>query len=338
MGGSQILQKGKDGVDWVLATLGQSPYFKTASDQSEIESEQETGSEGAAVLNHSKHKFALVICLNYEGSKSQLNGTDDDAKQMREFLEERDFHVTFMNDGGKQIKPRSLIRSPNHPLYATKTKVIQQIRILIKQAKDYIQRNKGNVNAPKPVLFLNYAGHGCTSKSNAEQDGTAESMSLAGHGYLKDSDLTDNFANKIPHGAEAFAVFDCCHSATMMDLPYSWDGGWKRSSNSSSVAKSHTSKKSSPGPLFYLSGCQDTQTSKDLGIGGVMSMMFKKVINKGGDDYKIGKFLNELRNAINAQLARVTNSSGMDMSQKPGLSSNHDAGANITFKSMIDGV
>merc|ERR1712093_869369 len=113
-----------------------------------------------------------------------------------------------MNDGGQQIKGDR--RLPRHPLYANKENVEHQIKVLIKRAKDFITNHP---HGPKPVLFLNYSGHGC--KSGRQK----ECLALANKEFLSDTELTKQFADQVPNGAEALGVFDCCHSGSMVDLP-----------------------------------------------------------------------------------------------------------------------
>lgn len=116
----------------------------------------------------------------------------------------------------------------------------------------------------------------------------------------------DDFRKSIDKKAETVAIFDCCHSGTMFDLPYTMhvtgdDDKWER-------------KEEHPkddGFFFYLSGCQDSQTSAEITTTsrsvdgqkvterfGAMTNTLTKLITDGYFEKSIREFLEKLREIV----------------------------------------
>merc|ERR1711964_373501 len=79
--------------------------------------------------------------------------------------------------------------------------------------------------------FLYYSGHGLAARPNKnsnDPDHKDEAFVLANNQYMKDDDLNTFFANRIPLQSEVIAMFDCCHSGTLIDCPWKLEGseGW----------------------------------------------------------------------------------------------------------------
>jgi len=74
-------------------------------------------------------------------------------------------------------------------------------------------------------LFFFFAGHGTrvVDTSGDELDGFDEAIvpiDYATEGVIIDDELYDTLVRNLPAGVRLFALFDACHSATALDLPY----------------------------------------------------------------------------------------------------------------------
>merc|ERR1711964_557709 len=109
-----------------------------------------------------------------------------------------------------------------------------------------------------------------------------------GMNVIEDDWLLENFVAKIPRGVEVFCVFDCCHSGSMLDLPYTLDTASDTFKLESGNAPKFKRYCQNDVKIVQLSGCLDHQTSKELTWheggemkrGGLLTMSFMKQIEK----------------------------------------------------------
>lgn len=289
--------------------------------------------EGGAAGNANATKFALMVSLNYTG-KERLDATDDDCIRMHTFLKENGFdHLVWMNDGQDQI-PVEYRRNSKSPLYTNKENVLAQLGILIEKA---------NAVSGKSVIFFYYSGHGygnkteqCLVLSNAAGGATINPQET-----VYDKDLTEQFANKIPSNCEAYAMFDCCHSGTLIDLPYKLTENkvtksyeWSPNLEADRiVAKKHDSA-NGPGKLIYLSGCGEVETAKEICCrdhkgnvtkqAGAMTDNFLQKLEEESD-MNLTNFFKFICNAVKIR------------KQVPQMSANFQPPSDYTYKNCIDG-
>ena len=74
-------------------------------------------------------------------------------------------------------------------------------------------------------LFMHYSGHGGSTPDNDgdEEDGMDETLVPVDYqrkGQIRDDDLFDLLVSHVPEGCNLTVVMDCCHSGTILDLPY----------------------------------------------------------------------------------------------------------------------
>jgi metacaspase-1 len=88
-------------------------------------------------------------------------------------------------------------------------------------------------------LFLHFSGHGSRvqDRDGDESDGYDETIcpvdyDKRGGGQIVDDELNDLIVKPLQRGVRLTAVFDCCHSGSVLDLPitYKPDGSVKQSS------------------------------------------------------------------------------------------------------------
>eukprot|EP00549_Striatella_unipunctata_P020394 CAMPEP_0118687356 /NCGR_PEP_ID=MMETSP0800-20121206/8336_1 /TAXON_ID=210618 ORGANISM="Striatella unipunctata, Strain CCMP2910" /NCGR_SAMPLE_ID=MMETSP0800 /ASSEMBLY_ACC=CAM_ASM_000638 /LENGTH=173 /DNA_ID=CAMNT_0006584529 /DNA_START=81 /DNA_END=602 /DNA_ORIENTATION=+ len=75
------------------------------------------------------------------------------------------------------------------------------------------------------VLFLHYSGHGgrLPDDNGDEDDGYDETLipvDFERAGQIRDDDLYRLFVVPMREGVHVTCLMDCCHSGTVMDLPY----------------------------------------------------------------------------------------------------------------------
>lgn len=108
-------------------------------------------------------------------------------------------------------------------------------------------------------VWIHYSGHGSYVKdtNNDEKDGKDEC--LVPHDFKTAGMIPDDYISKLftyfNPKTRVICVFDCCHSATIGDVKYSWEGPYRV------VVENIVC--SVPARVITLSGCLDNQTSAD---------------------------------------------------------------------------
>ncbi|KAI9505652.1 caspase domain-containing protein [Coemansia spiralis] len=246
-------------------------------------------------------KRALLIGINYYGTKHMLKGCINDVHNMEKFIKE---HFGFKEDDmviltdDQRDNPR---RMPTHE------NIIKAMKWLVSDAR------------MNDSFFFHYSGHGNTVETNNSQeiDGRDETicpLDFESKGQIIDDDMNAIMVRPLPRGARLTAIFDCCHSATALDLPFMYNhmgklknekaityagkglmaagnlylqgdiaGALKGLAKSVDMAITGDSKlelsrrtKSTLGDVIMFSGCKDDQTSadtksEDLKFTGAMS-------------------------------------------------------------------
>jgi len=186
----------------------------------------------------------------------------------------------------------------------------------------------------------------CSYSISSEEDGKNEEIcptDYAQEGCISDDWLNVNFAAKLPQGAQAVMMFDCCHSGTAVDLPYQYrkaDGEWRRTRPANPDS----------GFVLYLSGCSDSQLSTegkyDAGMfagilpeaimpemlstykrGGALTTQFLSTAEKYGDNAPLKKYLDHIQSSDNLK----------ENEQEPCLSSSHRISVKQSFSNFLAG-
>lgn len=294
--------------------------------------------------NCSGKKKALFIGINYINTRRQLLGCINDVHNISQFVQERyGYHIddmVFLTDD--QTNPRCI---------PTKRNIIDAMCWLVKDAK------------PNDSLFLHYSGHGgqIDDLDGDEEDGSDEviyPVDFNRAGYITDDEMHNILVRPLPPGCRLTAIFDCCHSGSILDLPftYSTEGKLKEQNLLSDAANKilregpsakNTMKmtssifkvikkvtgsnndmqekfrKASPADVIMFSGCKDSQTSVDACIRnqatGAMSWAFRNALLKMPHQTYL-----QLLNSIRCELYQKYD-------QKPQLSCSHPIDLNRMF-------
>jgi len=148
---------------------------------------------------------ALFIGINYKGTRGELDGCHNDVRKMMQFAQHHGYSMDptscrVLMDDGRSVMP-------------TKANIWDAFNWLIEGA------------VPGDALFLHFSGHGGqkVDVSGDEADGYDETMipvDFATAGQILDDDILARVIKPLPAGVTMFSVMDCCHSGTIMDLPF----------------------------------------------------------------------------------------------------------------------
>ncbi|KAK1924591.1 peptidase C14, caspase domain-containing protein [Papiliotrema laurentii] len=157
--------------------------------------------------SRSGKKKALLIGINYFGTKAQLAGCINDVHNIQRFIQERYGYqpqdMVVLTDDSND--PKSL---------PTKANIEKAMGWLV----DGAQKDD--------ALFFHYSGHGTTAEdtNGDEADGTDEASCPVDYeeaGLIVDDESDHEYlVRPLPAGCRLTAIFDSCHSGTVMDLPY----------------------------------------------------------------------------------------------------------------------
>lgn len=183
-------------------------------------------------------KQAILFGCNYEGDRTaQLRGCINDVMNT----------ATYLNSVGfDRVDTFTDKSTPND---TTAVGIISRINELaLRSWKQTID-----------VAWIHFSGHGCQVKdwNGDEKDGMDECIVPSNYkraGVVRDDNIVRALCGFHP-ATRIFAVFDCCHSGTICDLPFKYI---------SKTAKSTESTTNIPeANVVFISGCRDDQTSAD---------------------------------------------------------------------------
>ncbi len=190
-------------------------------------------------------KFALMIGINYTGSDAQLNGCVNDVLNMKRWLlEKRNFvgeNIVVMTDGAVTRDERLLPNREN----------------ILREVGSVVSRLRSG-----DTLFIHYSGHGSYQRdaNGDERDRRDETICPVDMKFITDDELKAVLVNRIPRGAKLRAIFDACHSASLLDLRYMWRSGAIFTDESADTKLSND--------ILCISGTRDDDTSADASIDG----------------------------------------------------------------------
>ncbi|OJA18688.1 hypothetical protein AZE42_11005 [Rhizopogon vesiculosus] len=152
-----------------------------------------------------KALFIAVQSVKCEGFlSSPLYHAHEDAQSLRSLLIEkfdyREENIVLLMDD-KQL--------PNH-LWPTQKNILEQITKMVSGASENDQ------------FFFYYSGHGSqiTCKHHTETDGKDEVIYTYNGHRIVDNTLKEQLVKPLPRGSKLFALFDSCHSDTILDLDH----------------------------------------------------------------------------------------------------------------------
>ncbi|ORY02639.1 hypothetical protein K493DRAFT_277186 [Basidiobolus meristosporus CBS 931.73] len=164
--------------------------------------------ESISVSNCRGRKRALFIGINYFGSSAELRGCINDVHNVKNFV--------FSRYGFSEQTSIILTDDQKDPSrIPTRQNIIQGLHWLVEGA------------AMGDSLFLHFSGHGGSieDEDGDEVDGFDETIYPVDHesaGVIVDDEIHAICVKHLPAGVRLTAIFDCCHSGTVMDLPFTY--------------------------------------------------------------------------------------------------------------------
>lgn len=270
----------------------------------------------AQVATRPRINKGLFIGINYPGSNAALRGCVNDVRTMKNLLERTlQFPVSeariLVDDSADTFKagPTLSIGKP------TRAEILNSMKWLVAGAK------------AGDTLLLHYSGHGTSmdeSVRGSEASGKDEAICPCDYetaGCIRDDVLFQTVVRSLPPGVRLTAIFDCCHSGTILDLPFVADFG-------SRDARRNVSSHSSTGAsVLMFSGCRDDQTSADAYLqgsnawGGALTTAMATLLSENKKGLSIHQLLEDVRRHMTAG----------GYTQVPQLSSTHPFSTQGTF-------
>ncbi|KAJ9473404.1 Metacaspase-1 [Diplonema papillatum] len=247
-------------------------------------------------------RFALLVGINYTGSKYELDGCVNDVLRMATWLSSKGYNVLCFTDADNA-----------DPQYIpTKENIIIGLRSLLSEVED----SHGN------ALWLHFSGHGSQVKDKSVDGGLDETICPLGFdrepgGMITGRELREEFLVRVPEGNRLLAVFDCCHSGTVLDLPYYVinDDPTKGRAAFAFVGDQFSSRNDDVRcDALLLSGCADAEKSADVtdvgsafvelqhletqGAGGALTSALLHTFETKGTYISIGRVLASVTRAL----------------------------------------
>ena len=149
---------------------------------------------------------ALLIGINYVGHNvGVLSGCHNDVHMMKQFIVSQGFDDSpdsmkiLMDDGANNLPTRQNIENA--------------MRWLVSGAR------------ANDALFVHYSGHGSQVKDTSGDEASGMDQTMVPVDYQRAGQIIDDWIFEalvlpLPKGATMFCVMDCCHSGSIMDLPF----------------------------------------------------------------------------------------------------------------------
>jgi hypothetical protein len=217
-------------------------------------------------------KKAVLVGINYIGTKNQLSGCINDVKNMRSFL---------VNHCGYNADDTRLLTEEQNSIWPSKQNIETQLRWLV-----------ANTKAGDTLVFY-FSGHGSNipDRSGDERDGLDEVLCPVDYekaGIISDDWLYTNVARLVPRDATLYSFTDCCNSGSMMDLKCNYISlcalrrgnirkGMPYVTGEWSDRFSFSLENNLPditGNVVLFSGCGDPETSADTVFNGLSQGAF----------------------------------------------------------------
>ena len=172
------------------------------------------------------HK-ALLIGINYIGTENELNGCINDMENL----------------AGRLVEFKSVAKmTDNTVILPTKTNILREFTKLLRDA------------VSGDCLLFAFSGHGSqmNDRNGDEMVGRDECLFTLDYKMIIDDELNLIIRQNMKPGVTLFALLDCCHSGTVMDLKYNYLHYLENPKNAETA-----------GNVIMISGCRDEQTSAD---------------------------------------------------------------------------
>lgn len=203
-------------------------------------------------------KRAFLVGINYIGTPYELRGCINDVENIKSKL---------VSSYG-YIDANIVTITDNTTLKPTKAVILDQFKNVL---VDSVAGDQ---------IFFAFSGHGSNvlDRSGDEKDGYDEMIVSKDLQGILDDELNALLKQYLKKDVTLFALFDSCHSGTVLDLKYQYldSTGYNQSTVNDRVEET-------VGNVCMISGCMDVQTSADAFINsksqGAMTWSFLETLN-----------------------------------------------------------
>ena len=238
-------------------------------------------------ISQIKIKKAILLGLNYPGTRFKLFGCINDVRSGARYLRKLKYDTKVLID--KDIKP-------NYNLLEA--------------------LNEFNNSKFKQIVF-HYSGHGSQTKdmNGDETDKLDETVFSAYNKEITDDEISNTL--KQFKGKKVFLIFDCCHSGSIVDLPFTL--------NKDKIFQ--LNKNTFKSEVICISGCADFDVSADVTEGktsyGALSHTLYKLLKKANNKWTwkqlYQKLLIEMKKNKYSQIPQISASHSKLFDQKVSL-------------------
>ena len=232
-------------------------------------------------------KKTLLIGINYiESPDNKLQGCINDVKNIKKQINKfypkcNQFRILTDDSTLLNKKP-------------TRKNIIDGINWLVKGLK------------AGDNVYFHYSGHGglTVDTNNDEKSGIDNCIYPICDTNIEmilDDELKQLLANKIPKGCKCFAVLDCCHSGSGLDLRLNI-----QCPSYGKLVVSQEDYQRTKGSVIFLSGCMDSQTSEESmdtkgELSGALTNALIEVWNTYGTNIKFKHLLWDIRKILSEE-------------------------------------
>mmetsp|Transcript_31805 Transcript_31805/g.58618 ORF Transcript_31805/g.58618 Transcript_31805/m.58618 type:complete len:312 (-) Transcript_31805:70-1005(-) len=155
-------------------------------------------------------KRAILIGINYVGQQGELSGCHNDVHNIKEYIMDvhgfKEENIVVLMDDGEHNLP-------------TRENIINGYKKMVADSE------------PGDAVFCHYSGHGGRLRDDdwgEEEDGYDETLipvDYRENGQIRDDDLFQILVRPMNPEVMVTCLMDCCHSGTVLDLPYKFKAG-----------------------------------------------------------------------------------------------------------------
>ena len=185
-----------------------------------------------------KNNSALLIGINYFKTSYELFGCINDANAICSLISDYNFNkINVLTD-----------------IVANTEKIPNRNNIIKELKKLLIDSQEGD------LLLLFYSGHGSyiLDKNNNEKTGKDQTIVPCDFNNIVDDELKNIIQTNLKKDVTLIALFDCCHSGSVLDLKYQYMDSLDKNNYTENANETETK-----GNVIMISGCSDIQTSSD---------------------------------------------------------------------------
>jgi len=147
---------------------------------------------------------AVLIGINYTGQKGQLSGCHNDVENIKRYL---------INEEGFQEKDLLILMDDGNHHQPTRRNIMDAFDRICQYSR------------AGDVVFVHYSGHGgrVPDRDGDEDDGYDETLipvDFKSAGQIVDDEVFKRLVLPMQQGVNVTVLMDCCHSGTVLDLPY----------------------------------------------------------------------------------------------------------------------